>query len=81
VLLGNTTPHSARRTQELFQSFDWELLDHMLVVTMPRRTRVRVAEADSTVKEAEWLFLKGCVCKIRICGDGIFKLLQKWDSA
>jgi hypothetical protein len=48
---------------------------------MPRRTRIRVAEADSTVKEAEWLFLKGCECKIQICGEGIFILLQKWDSA
>jgi len=26
--LSNSTPHSARRTQELFQSFGWELLDH-----------------------------------------------------
>lgn len=79
--LGYTTPHSAHRTQELFESFDWELLDHILVMTIPRRTRVRVAEADSTVQEVEWLFLKGCDCKIRICGEGISKLLQKWDSA
>jgi hypothetical protein len=65
-------------TQELFQSFDWKLLDHISVGIMPRRTYVfGLLKPIPHSRKLKWLFLKRCECEIRFLRRGNFKTLAK----
>jgi hypothetical protein len=86
----NATPHSTRRTQELLQSFRWELLDHPpyspdlappdfhLFGPLKQHLGGRLFHNNEEVEIAvdEWLRMQ----KPNFYRDGIFKLVPRWDK-